>query len=222
MSCLFVGVDVAKASLVVAIWREERGLHLLDCPNTPEGFQALKLALAQACHKYAASSLHLTIEPTGGYELGLAAFAHQQGWRLSRPNPAQVREWARGRGYRAKTDRVDARMLAHYGAEAKPTLWRPLPAEVAELELLLRRKEDVEQLLRQESNRQQALLERPGVPERVRKSLERVKEALEQELKELEQAIKQHLGQQAQLREQVKQLRSVPGSGRKTCCGCWC
>ena len=215
MSRLFVGVDVARACLVAAVWLQGQPLRLKDCPNTPLGFQALARQLNQLQQPSGATSIHVILEPTGGYELALAAFALQQGWSISRPNPAQVREWARGRGYRAKTDRVDARMLAHYGAEVQPPLWQPLPAEVNELELLLRRKEDLEQLLRQEKNRQHALGQRPGVPAAVGKSLERVIGALEQELDELEQTIKRHLGQHAELRRLAKRLRSVPGIGVK-------
>jgi transposase len=215
MASLFLGVDVAQASLVAALWRDGQAVRLQDCPNTPAGFQSLASQLDQAKHTDQADTIHLILEPTGGYELALAAFALEQGWTVSRPNPAQVREWARGRGYRAKTDHVDARMLAHYGAEVRPPRWQPVPAEVAELELLLRRKEDLEQLLRQEQNRQHALGQRPGVPEAVGKSLERVIGALEQELEELEQGIKRHLGQHAELRSLAKRLRSVPGVGAK-------
>lgn len=215
MTNLFVGVDVAQATLVLAVWVNGQALRLDDCANTPEGFVALARQLDQAQHRYGTTGMHLIVEPTGGYELALASFALAQGWTVSRPNPAQVREWARGRGYRAKTDRVDGRMLAHYGAEAHPPRWQPLPAELGELELLLRRKEDLEQLLRQERNRQHALGQRPGVPEAVGRSLERVIGALEQELAELEQTIKRHVQQHAELRESAKRLLSVPGIGSK-------
>lgn len=215
MSFLFVGVDVAQASLVAAVWVKGKAISLQDCPNSPDGFHALAAQIAQAVQTYDTDGVHLVVEPTGGYELALASFALQKGWSVSRPNPAMVREWARGRGYRAKTDRVDGRMLAHYAAEAHPPCWQPLPAEVNELELMLRRKEDLEQLLRQELNRQHALKGRPGVPASVTSSLERVLDALEQELKELEQAIKQHLKLHAELQATAKRLRTVPGVGAK-------
>jgi transposase len=215
MSTLFVGVDVAQATLVPTLWVERQMVDLEECSNSPDGFQALAAQLQAAQQTYQASSIHLILEPTGGYELALAAFALQQGWTISRPNPAQVREWARGRGYRAKTDRLDGRMLAQYGAETDPPHWQPLPAEVNELELLLRRREDLEQLLRQEKNRQHALGKRPGVPEAIGRSLERVIGALEQELAELEQALKRHIRQYGELGRLAKRLRTVPGVGAK-------
>lgn len=215
MSTLFVGVDVAKATLVGALWVKGQAIDLEECANSPDGFVLLAAQLQAAQQTDHATSIHLVLEPTGGYELALAAFALQQGWTISRPNPAQVREWARGRGYRAKTDRVDGRMLAQYGAETDPPRWQPLPAEVNQLELLLRRKEDLEQLLRQEKNRQHALGQRPGVPEAVGRSLERVIGALEQELADLEQALKRHVQQYAELGRMAKRLRTVPGIGSK-------
>src|SRR4051795_6946331 len=98
-------------------------------------------------------------------------------------------------------------MLAHYGAEAHPPRWQPLRSELGELELLLRRKEDLEQLLQQERNRQHALGQRPGVPDAVGRSLERIIGALEQQLAELEQTIKRHVQQHAELRTSAKRLQ---------------
>jgi transposase len=68
----------------------------------------------------------VVLEPTGGYELGLAGFAAAQGWQVSRPNALRVHDWANSQGRRAKTDRQDARILARYGA-AQPLLaaWTP-------------------------------------------------------------------------------------------------
>ena len=113
MADLFVGVDVAQASLVPALWINGQAVRLPDCANAPEGVAALAELLDQAQQTYATTGIQLIVEPTGGYELALASFALKQGWTVSRPTPAQVREWARGRGYRAKTDRVDGGMLAH-------------------------------------------------------------------------------------------------------------
>jgi transposase len=60
--------------------------------------------------------VHLVVEPTGDYQLALVAFAYEQEWQVSLPNPKQVRDWAKGMGQRAKTDAQDARLLARYGA----------------------------------------------------------------------------------------------------------
>jgi len=210
-----VGVDLAKASFVAAYYWLGKGFLLGSFPNTPAGFAAFAQTLSQVEVQPGSVQIALIMEPTGGYELPLARFALQQDWMVSLPNPRHVRDWAKGIGRRAKTDGQDALLLARFGAERAPSTWQPLALAVAELEELLRRKEDLEQMLRQERNRQDALRQRPTLPSTVPSSLERVIGALEEELAAIEQAIKQHLRSHSELQAQAKRLRSVPGIGPK-------
>lgn len=212
MSPVTLGIDIAAASFTAATWVDGRGTLLGSFPNTPAGFAQLAAhpALTQA------PTVHLVLEPTGGYELALAHFALQQGWQVSLPNPKQVRDFAKGRGRRAKTDGQDALLLARFGAETDPPPWQPLPDEVAELESLQRRKDDLEHLLRQERNRRHALAQRPQQHAAVPASLERMIAALAEELAALEQAIQEHLKRHAPLAALVQRLRTVPGVGAKT------
>ena len=126
MSTLVVGLDIAQETFVAATWQDGSGLLLRTFSNSDAGFAALVAALP------AASSIHLVMEPTGGFELPLAMFAIERGWRVSLPNPKQVRDFAKGRGRRAKTDFQDALILARFGAEANPPSWHPLPSEIAD------------------------------------------------------------------------------------------
>lgn len=212
MRPLALGIDIAAVTFTAATWVDGHGTLLGSFPNTPDGFAQLAAhrALAQA------PAIHLVLEPTGGYELALAHFALEQGWQVSLPNPKQVRDFAKGRGRRAKTDGQDALHLARFGAETDPPAWHPLPAEVTALESLQRRKDDVEQLLRQERNRRHALSGRPGQHRAVPRSLDRIIEALQAELADLERAIADHLTQHAELRAAAQRLRTVPGVGAKT------
>src|SRR5919199_2484626 len=149
MHPLVLGIDVAAQSFTAATWHAGAGQLLGTFPNTRAGFAqfaALPIVVA-------APASHLVLEPTSGYELALAHFALAQGWQVSLPNPKQVRDFAKGRGRRAKTDGQDALLLARFGAETDPPPWQPLPDAIAELESLQRRKDDVEQMLRQEYNR---------------------------------------------------------------------
>ncbi len=213
MATLSVGIDMAKATFTAACWNGGRGRGLGSSPNTPDGFAALADRLG--AEQQDSGSLHLVLEPTAGYELALAGFACQQGWQVSLPNPRQVRDWARGTGRRAKSDTLDAVLLAQYGAERQPPCWHPLAAEVSELERLLRREDDVEQLIRQERNRQHALAGRPNVAATVHDTIARVIAALEVPLRELEEVIAEHLRAHPALHEDAKRLRSVPGIGAK-------
>lgn len=210
-----LGIDVSKETLALALWQPEQVLLLEPVPNTPAGWEAMQRQVAAHLPAEARSGLPVVLEPTGGYELGVALWAHQQGWQVSLPNPRQVREWARSQGRRAKTDRQDAILLAHYGARQAPAAWHPLPEEVSELEGLLRRRADVEALLQQERNRREHLAPRPGLHRAVPQSVERLIDVLEEELKQIEQAIADHLRQHPPLQQARTRLLSVPGLGQK-------
>jgi transposase len=212
MQPLALGIDIAARSFTAALWTAGVATPLGTFPNTPAGFAQLAARSALA----AAPAIHLVLEPTGGYELPLAHFALQQGWQVSLPNPKQVRDFARSRGRRAKTDAQDAIILARLAAEGDPPVWHPLPPDVTELESLQRRKDDVEHLLRQERNRRQALAQRPHQHAAVPTSLDRIIGVLEDELASLERAIQEHLQQHARLATAAQRLRTVPGVGAKT------
>lgn len=211
-----VGIDVAKQTLAVAVWIAGSGRSLGEVPNTPEGFEQLARLLDKEGKKAGTARFQVTLEPTGGYELSVASFALSQGWRVSLPNPRHVRDFGRGLGQRAKTDDQDALLLARFGAERKPPSWAPLPAAVSELESLLSRKGDLEQMLLQEKNRQKGLTGRPGVATPVVANVGEMIEALEKALEKVEEAIGQHLSQQPELAEQARQLQAVPGIGAKS------
>lgn len=208
-----LGVDVSKATLALAVWTEEQACSLGSVPNTPAGWEQARVLLEQRVGAASASQAHLVLEPTGGYELAVAVWAHEQGWQVSLPNPRQVRAWAISQGRRAKTDRQDARLLAQYGAKQSPPLWHPLTSEVSELEGLLRRRTDVEGLLQQERNRREHLAPRPGLHDAVPRSVERLIGVLEEELAQIEQAIADHLRQHPPLQQARTRLLSVPGVG---------
>ncbi len=212
MSIQFLGVDMAKATFDAAVWITDQAQGLGTFPNTPTGFQALQTRI----QPLTTQPIHLIVEPTGGYELALVAFAAEQGWQVSLPNPKQVRDWAKGKGRRAKTDAQDASLLAAYGAERQPPVWSPLPAAVATLDDLLHRRDDLEHMLRQERNRQSALNSRPDVSASVQASVAQVICALEDALQSIEDTLRQHLQAHADLDQAAQLLLSVPGIGRKT------
>ena len=128
ISKLILGVDMAKKTFDAAIRFEDIKEDVGKFANDVEGYQALCERVKELCKKYDTHQIHLIIEATGGYEAALVASAHEQSWLVSMPNPKQVRDWAKGVGYRVKTDKVDARILAHYGQERKPPTRRPLAA----------------------------------------------------------------------------------------------
>ncbi len=214
MTTMWLGIDVAKASFVAAaIGNGEE--HLGQFANDASGFAALAERVPGAARDAEPVTIHLVLEPTGGYELALVVFAYEQGWQVSLPNPKQVRDWAKGTGQRAKNDRQDARLLARYGAACQPVAQPPLAAEVSELDSLLKRRQDLAQMLQQEKNRQQELRGRPGTAGAVGANLARVIEALTEALQDVEAAIAAHLQQFAHLQAEAKRLLALPGIGPK-------
>ncbi|HEX9106552.1 MAG TPA: IS110 family transposase [Longimicrobiales bacterium] len=213
-----VGVDMAKATLETVVWQHGAISALGGVPNTPAGWEILAQQVEAAGAGAAAETetVTLVLEPTGGYELGLAGWAVARGWTVVRPNPRQVRDWARSQGRRAKTDRQDAQVLAQYGAQPPhlPT-WQPLPAAVSELEALLHQRDALADLLGRERTRLEQLAARPGIPVAVPASVRRLIETLEQEQAAIEQAITDHLRQYPDLAAVRTQLVSVPGVGAR-------
>jgi transposase len=124
---VYLGVDVAKATL---------DCHFLQAsfrvPNTPAGFAQVRHRLAGVA---GGALAHVVCEATGGYQNAFVADLQAHGWRVSVVNPRQVRDLARSRGLLAKTDRLDARILAEYGRVNAPA---PTPARAAHLQRLER------------------------------------------------------------------------------------
>ena len=210
-----LGADIAKATFEVAVIGPAGAQAWSQFPNTPTGFEQLAQKLAAAQTEPEPVPVLLVLEPTGGYELALAAFGYERGWAVSRPNPKRVRDWAKSQGRRAKTDRVDARDLASYGAQQAPARYRPLPPELSELDSLLGRQIELQQMLRAERNRQGALASKPGVAALVRQGLAAHIAALEGDLAQIQQGVKAHLKAHPRLQAKLKQLRSVPGIGAR-------
>jgi transposase len=206
---------MGKASFHAAYWHAGQAVDLGSFPNDAAGFGAWQTALAQRAEGQAPRQV--VVEPTGGYHLPLVHFAVEQGWAISVVNPKQVRDWGKGTGWRAKTDKQDAALLAAYGAACQPAAQALLPTEVSELDSLLHRRTDLEQMLRAERNRLEGLRQRPGVAPTLIPSLERTIAALETELALIERAIGDHLKAHPPLAQQASLLRTVPGVGVKTC-----
>ncbi len=216
MSTLYIGTDVSLEYLDVAIattptLRTELGRF----GNQQAGWEELAMQIKQIAESQQITTLHLVMEPTGGYEEGLLYFAYAQGWQVTRVNPLQVRRWASGQGVRAKTDRQDALVLAWYGATTHSSAQDPMDEGAAELDALLRRRTDLTQLQRAEKNRLGQAQRKPRTPHAVLQSLERTLHTLDAELQALEEAIKQLLKDRPYLQQQRNILRSSPAIGEK-------
>lgn len=211
----YLGVDVSEADLVAGAACGEHQSKLGRYANNRQGWQRLQSKAVATAQAQGEQSIHLIIEPTGGYERGFVAFAHEQGWQVSLVNPLYVRRFGQGQGARGKSDERDGLMLALYGQQKQPSAQEPLPVAARELQALVARQDDLKKLLRAERNRLKQAEHDPTMSEIVRHSLRRTIKSLEAELAAIDDAIKALLQHSEHLSHAEKLLRSVPGVGQK-------
>jgi transposase len=203
-----LGIDIAKATFDVALLLPDGKIRRKSCANTPAGFADLTRWL----ERHGASSVHASLEATGTYGDALAHYLYDAGHVISVLNPAVTHAYAASRLARAKTDRIDAALIARYTATEQPAAWTPAPREVRELQALIRRLDALQGMRTQESNRLEA---GPLVPA-VRASLETVIATLTAEIKAVQRQIHGHVDQHPGLRDQRDLLVSIPGIGEAT------
>lgn len=214
MKPLYMGCDMSKLVFEVDLQAKDIDKNIGEFQANTDGYGKLH----KAVNKYVKKGYrcHLIVEPTGTYHLGLIAYAHEQGWDVSLPNPALVRVWAKGQGIRVKTDKIDSRALATYGLKEEPTPENSLPEHVNELNLMLKRKDDIEKSLLQERNRLESLDHRPLPHDAIRLSILDAIAFYDGQLSAIEQNIKSHLRTHEDLAEMQKFLLTVPGIGDKS------
>src|SRR5947207_4188694 len=140
----FIGIDVSKQQLEVAAYESD---YQFRCANKANAFGELIAELV------ALRPALIVLEATGGLEIPIVSALHAAGLPVVVVNPRQVRAFAKALGQLAKTDRLDARVLAHFAAVIKPPL-RPIKsAEELELAALLGRRTQLVEMLAAEKNR---------------------------------------------------------------------
>jgi transposase len=195
----YLGLDVAKASVEVA--SEPQGLSGQFATDT-----AGLSALVQAAQAQPVTLV--VVEATGGYEAPVVAALVTAGLPVAVVNPRQVRDFAKALGRLAKTDRIDAQVLALFGARVQPAP-RPLPDEATqELEALLTRRRQLLEMLHAERQR------RPRARGRiVRRSLDTHIRWLERQVIDTDATLEAAIQASPVWRVQDQLLQSVPGVG---------
>jgi transposase len=199
MDAIYIGIDVSKERLDVAIRPEGDSFAV---SRTGAGIDELIERLKSLSIRLVA------IEATGGFETVVAAGLAGAGLPVVVVNPAQVRAFAQALGKRAKTDPIDAAVIAHFAEATKPQL-RQLPDATTRLlaELVARRRQIVE-MIGTESQRARHI-----TAPRLKKGLARLRKALEKELSELDDDISDHVRGSPAWAEKEDLLASVPGIG---------
>jgi len=198
---LFVGIDVSKATLDIAILPTKESWSV---PNTENGIGELVDRLRQL----PAPTLVL-MEATGGLERQALATIAAAGLPAMAINPRNVRDFAKSVGLLAKTDAIDAHVLALFADRIRPQ-WRPLPDEDTQaLEALLLRRRQVVDMITAEKNRLGAT---PSI--RVKKDISEHINWLERQLRITDRDLDKTIKNTPVWKETVDLLKSVPGVGR--------
>jgi transposase len=199
MAMVYVGIDVSKDWLDVHVapagedWRVARDAAGLD------DLVGRISGLGPLC---------VGVEATGGYETVVAATLGAASLPVAVVNPAQVRHFASALGKRAKTDPIDAAVIARFVEATRPAV-RPLPDEQtrALADLVARRRQIIAMMVAEHQR-----LKRAGA-KRLIKSIERLLAALQRELTDLEGAIEEAVKSSPLWHAREELLRSVPGIG---------
>ena len=210
-----VGIDVAAKTLAVVVLPVGgRPTPAVTVANTPAGWRDLTSQVRAAGGQPATS--RLVLEATGSYWVGVATALTTAGWTASVVSPASARDDAKAPRRRAKTDAVDAAVLAGYGRDLKPAAWSPPPPEVQALQLLVRQRDDLVALRTATTNRQHALAQLPEVPDEATAPLAAVLAVLDGQIAALEAAITRRALAAAAIAAAVVRLDAIPGVGLLT------
>jgi transposase len=194
----FIGIDVAQATLEIAVRPTGESWQVA---NDEIAFGALVDRLREL-----APTL-IVLEATGGFQLPVVGALAAAGLPVVAMNPRQVRDFAKATGKLAKTDRIDAQVLAHFADAVRPEV-RPLPdAATRELAILVARRRQLLEMRVAEQNRSR------GVPPRIRAQIREHITWLNRCLAELDREVSQLVRSSPIWRERVDLLRSTPGVG---------
>jgi transposase len=201
-SGIVVGIDVAKGKLDIALGSDGQTWQV---GNDEAGHKELRDRLARSSPKL------VIMEASGGYEAIVAAMLSDAGFAVAIVNPAQVRQFIRGMGQKAKTDQIDARMLAKFGEMVEVEIRAPLDEDARRLQWLVLRRRQLVEMHVMETNRRGLL---PAGP--ARKNLDKHIQWLERAIEDAGKDIDQAVRESPIWREKEDLLRSVKGIGRVT------
>ena len=197
----FVGIDVSKATLDIAC---RVNSQIWSCPNDASAFDPLieRLRLLNPAL--------IVTEASGGYETALVAALYAAGLPVVVVNPRQVREFARALGKLAKTDSIDAQVLAHFGEAVKPEVRVQPDQATQELAAVLARRRQLVEMLVAERNRFKTAV--TAVKADVQKHIT----WLERRLDDLDRDLQSRIEQSPIWCERDDLLRTFKGVGRVT------
>jgi transposase len=197
----YAGIDVSKDKLDIAILGEKQAWQV---ENSCKGIDELVQQMAEMQLEL------IVVEATGGYQRNVVEALFHAGLSVAVVNPARVRQFARACGLLAKTDKLDAFVLAVFGQHVQPKRYEGKSEAEKQLSALLVRRKQVEEMLKAEQNRLRT------ISPSLRGSVERIIAILKEEKKKLDEQIQGFLKEQKSWQEHSEILSSAPGVGPVT------
>jgi len=205
---MFVGIDVSKNSLDVALLKEQGKPRHKVFANTWAGHRQLLAWLSDN----GAAKVHACLEATGTWADAVALALHESGHQVSLVNPVLIRAFGQSQLKRTKTDKADAQLIARFCEMHQPPLWSPPAPEIRHLQALVRRLESLEEMRVMEENRLGS-----GVSSaEVQASLEEHIAYLQAQIDKTRRQIKDHIDGHPDLKDKATLLDSIPGIGEAT------
>ncbi len=178
MHKVFVGIDVSKDSLDVAIHNGKKG----SFPNNDRGFEEVYAFIAPS------DPALVVIEATGGYQFRVVEYLAIHTIPVAVVNPRQVRDFAKATGKLAKTDRIDAAVIAHFGEAVKPQPQVLKDDQAQKLDALISRRRQLVEMITAEKNR--FTVAKSWVKDDIRATIDWLTQSVEKINKEIDRLIK--------------------------------
>jgi transposase len=198
----YVGIDISKRYFYLHILPEDKQHHF---ENDHKGIRQCLKMLTDLRPKL------IVMESTGGYELALATELYMAGLAVAVVNPRQIRDFARAIGQIAKTDKIDAKIIARFASTVEPPAKEVMDNKAIRLKSLVARRDQLVHMHEAESNR----LEH-AVDKGIAHSIKVILKTIDCEITRIDKQISEHVGQDKQLKRKADIVDSAPGIGDTT------
>ena len=197
-----IGIDIAKKQFDMHLLEQNKDMPL---PNDADGISKC----VQLCRE--AKPELIVMEATGGYEGLLAGHLQAEGFAVAVVNPRRIRDFARAVGQIAKTDKLDARIIAQFADTLEPIPQERIDDNSRKLKALVARRKQLLGMRVAESNRMEHAIDKE-----VKRSIEAIVKVIESQISKIDRQIDDWIQKMPELKQRSEKLQSVPGIGPTT------
>jgi transposase len=201
-----LGIDISKLTFHAAVLKDDKRATVKEFSNDEAGFAEL----SEWLKVQGVEQVHACLEATSIYGHALASYLHTHGHLVSIVNPARIKGYGQSQLRRTKNDRADAKLIAQFCRDIKPSGWQPSEVVVVELQAFTRRLEALEQMVTQEKNRLSI------TPESLQTDIEEHIAFLEGQIASVKKRLQTHIQAQPTLNESHQLLTTIVGIGDYT------